>query len=107
MAVLMKMKCIFLALAVGMTSALAVADDDDDDDFSNIRELVRQGKIYPLEQILDKYLPQYPGRLLDLEVEDEHGRIIYELEILQSDRRVVELKIDAATGRLLEKEIDD
>ena len=46
------------------------------------------------------------GRLLDLEVEAEHGQIMYELEFLREDGHVVELKIDAATGRILEEEVE-
>ena len=44
--------------------------------------------------------------MLDLEVEKEHGRIVYEMEFLREDGRVLELEIDARDGTLLEKEIE-
>ena len=105
MVTLMNTRSIFLALVVGMTSCLALADDDDD--FSDIRLLVQQGDIYPLQKILDKYLPLYKARLLDLEVEKEEGNVIYELELLLPDKQVIELKIDAENGHLLHQEKDD
>ena len=40
----------------------------------------------------------YRGKLLDLEVEKEHGRIIYELEFLDPQGRVREYEVDAETG---------
>jgi len=102
----MKTVSIFLALAVGTTSATAFADDDDSD-FEQIRDWVKAGRILPLQQILDRYQPRFGGRLLDLEVEHEDGVIVYELEILQEDGRVIELKVDARDGRLLKREIGD
>ena len=102
----MKIVSLFLALAAGTTSGI-VAADDDDPGFGQIREWVRSGRILPLQQILDRYQPRYGGRLLDLEVEHEDGIIIYELEVLQDDGRVIELKVDARDGRLLKREIED
>ena len=50
--------------------------------------------------------PVTPGCLLDLEVEQKHGRIIYELEILRDDGIVYEIKIDAKTGEWLKEKVD-
>ncbi len=102
----MKIVSLFLALVAGTISGIAAADDDDPG-FEQIREWVRSGRILPLQQILDRYRPRYGDRLLDLEVEHEDGVIVYELEFLQEDGRVVELEVDARDGRLLKREIED
>ncbi len=98
----MKMKWLFLAWAVGTISVNALAGDE----FvtSQIRELVKQGKILSLDAILAKYPQDMAGRLLDLEVESEHGQVIYELEFLRQNGDVVEFVIDAASGEILEQE---
>ena len=102
----MKTVSLFLALAAGTISATGFADDDDPG-FEQIRDWVRASRILPLQQILDRYQPRFGGRLLDLEVEHEDGILVYELEILQQDGRVIELKVDARDGRLLKREIGD
>ena len=98
----MKTMWLYLALVAGTISATVFASNDITT--SQIRELVKQGKILSLETILQNYRDRMQGRLLDLEVETEHGRIIYELEFLQEDGFVIEYKVDAATGSLLEEE---
>ena len=101
----MKMMSLFLVLVVGMTSTLLQAGDDISQ--NEIRELVKQGKLLPLESILLLYPEKQYGKLLDLEAEREHGTVIYELEFLRPDGRIIELEIDASNGLLLEQEIEN
>ena len=101
----MKTIYLFLALVVGTISGYLYADDDVSPD--QIRRMVEKGEILSLETILNRYPEKTYGKLLDLEVEREHGKLIYELEFLRSDGRVVELEIDAHNGQLLEQEIED
>lgn len=42
-----------------------------------------------------------------MELDDDHGRITYEVKILTTDGRVMELDFDARTGELLEIEGGD
>ncbi|EGM68327.1 hypothetical protein SOHN41_03819 [Shewanella sp. HN-41] len=60
----------------------------------------------PFDTIMQRYESRLKGRLLDLEVEQKHGRIIYELEILRDDGIVYEIKIDATTGEWLKEKVD-
>lgn len=99
----MKITYLFLALVAGISFQLK-ADDLDRDE---IIELVDQGRILSLETILAQYPESQYGKLLDLEVEKKHGGIRYELEFLHKDGRVIELKIDASNGRMLEQEFKD
>jgi uncharacterized membrane protein YkoI len=101
----MKMTYLYLGLVIGTISFSAFGDDDDFN-AQQIRQMVSQGKILPLETILERYRPLVEGKLLDLEVESEHGKIIYELEFLKQNGDVVELIIDAKTGELLDQEIN-
>ncbi len=98
----------FLALAAGTISALVIHPAQAHSDFSHaqIRQMVASGQILSLDDILSKHPERLHGRLLDLEVEREHGRIIYELEFLRENGRVVEFEIDAASGMVLEESYD-
>ncbi|MEN5266226.1 MULTISPECIES: PepSY domain-containing protein [Stenotrophomonas] len=68
----------------------------------SVRQAVRQGRFVPLEQVVADALRRYPGKLIEVELDD--GK--YEVEILGPDGVVMELDYDAATGRLLKMEKD-
>ncbi|MBB1317577.1 PepSY domain-containing protein [Shewanella sp. SR43-4] len=81
-------------------------DAHDDDLSSKVVEWVKEGKVLSFDSIMQRYESRLNGRLLDLEVEQKHGRIIYELEILRDDGIVYEIKIDAKTGEWLKEKVD-
>jgi hypothetical protein len=87
--------CLLLVPAVWWASAMG------DEDQLRARQLRDQGAILPLERIVAKAEAHHPGRVLDVELETEHGRPIYELQILDDRGVVSELRLDAATGELL------
>lgn len=94
-----------IACALGPAPALH-ADDDRRDRRGGqevAREAVRHGRYLPLERILADAERRYPGRVIEVELDDDE----YEIEILLRDGRVAELVYDARSGRLLEVEIDD
>ena len=96
---------IFPVLVSGMVNTAVLASDDIGQ--KEIRRLVEQGRIMPLEKLLQRYPEKKYGRLLDLEVEREHGAIVYEFEFLRRDGQVLEIEVDASNGRVLKQEIED
>lgn len=100
----MKTVLLSLVLVAGTISGLSSASADSD--YREIRGLVERGEILSLEEILSRYPESDYGRLLDLEVDAEHGQIVYEMEFLRDDGRVLELEVDARDGELLEQEIE-
>ena len=102
----MKILCLFLALAVGATSP-APANADREPDRETVRRWVEEGRVLPLEELLARHRERITGRLLDLEVEREHGRIIYELEVVDIEGRVHEIYLDAQSGEWLGEELED
>ena len=95
--------CMMLSLCGMIFSATLFADSDP----HKIRKLVKQGKILPLQQIIDHLDPTHKGRILEVELERERGRYIYEINMLGAKGRVWEYEIDAASGEILEQERED
>ncbi len=93
-------------LVAGMLLALS-GDVLADDSYLEARQLVREGKILSLEQIIDRIDEFRPGQILEVEVEREHDGVVYEIELLDADGNVWELKVDAASGEILEREQED
>jgi uncharacterized membrane protein YkoI len=73
-------------------------------DHERARAAQRHGDFVPLETILADAEKRQPGRVLDVELEDDHE---YEIEILRADGVMVELEYDARTGKLIELEVGD
>lgn len=71
------------------------------------RRLVREGKILSLEQILERIGRVRPGQVLEVEFGQEHRSMIYEIELLDTQGTVWELKVDAVSGEIIEQELED
>lgn len=94
---------IALSMLLSMALIVALADEDHLD----ARRLLQAGQILPLEIILDKVTRDYPGRILEVELEQESEGYVYELEILDASGVIWEVEIDAESGRLLKSERED
>jgi len=66
--------------------------------------MVLQGDILPLEQILDNARRHRAGRVLETELENRRGELVYEVEILDSKGVVWEMNFDARNGELIKEE---
>jgi len=84
-----------LALLVGLTIGWA------QDDHERAKRLKDAGEIIPLEQILATVRQEQRGRLLEVALRDEQGRLIYEVEIVDAQGVVWYLHYDARQGTLL------
>lgn len=76
-------------------------------DADQVRQLRQAGDIMPLETLLQQIRQDYPGRVIEIELEEEHDRYVYEMEIVDDAGLVWELYFDARTGELLERERED
>lgn len=83
------------ALAVGAAAPASASDHD------RARRAVEEGRILPLKEILARAQAVSPGQVIEAELEDEGGIVIYEIKILTVDSRVMKLSYNAATGELL------
>lgn len=62
--------------------------------------------LLPLPQVLAAAARVAPGEVVRVELEGEDERRVYEVEILAANGRLIEVKIDARTGAVLKREAD-
>ena len=86
-----------LCTSLVMVSAWA----DSKGDHERARAAVQAGEILPLPTLLERLQRSHPGHVLELELEREDGRWIYEIKLLQSDGKLLELELDAGTAEVL------
>jgi uncharacterized membrane protein YkoI len=93
-----------LILVPLLIAAPALADRADQD---LARRALEAGEILPLSEILAAAGAARPGHVIEVELERENGRWIYDLEVLSPEGLLYELEIDAASGSVLEIERGD
>lgn len=89
------------AFILVMLLALSPAHADERRDHDLAREAVEAGEVMPLARILDHVAHDYPGRVLEVELERENMHWLYEIKLLQAGGRVLKLKVDARNATVL------
>ena len=85
----------------------ARADDDDDDDHDKARKALERGEILPLNKILKRLGTRIAGKIVRIKLEREDGAWVYEIKYVSAKGRVIELEVDAKTGKILKTEGDE
>ena len=68
--------------------------------------LAKQAKITQ-DEAINAALEKVPGTVGEVELEDEKGTIVYEIELVSTDGTEHEVEVDAQTGEVLKVEADD
>lgn len=89
------------ALAVLLVGLLTAAQASDHGDHERAREAVRSGQVLPLRTVLERLEREHPGEVLEVELERERDRWIYEVKLLQRQGQLVKLKVDAQTAAVI------
>lgn len=71
------------------------------------RDLVERGQILPLAKVLALLQEQHPGQIVEVELEYSHGKLVYEVDMITRDGRLIEVDMDAATGEIVDVEEED
>lgn len=91
-----------IVLCLLSASPMLRADNLDDAGHELARQALEQGRVLPLRTVLEKIERDYQGQALKVEFEQDDGRFLYKIRLLQSDGRMVKLKVDAVDGKVLE-----
>ena len=95
-------------LRIALTSLLLIglaqpsAWGSDSRDHERARAAVEAGQVLPLPTLLERLRRTHPGQVLELELERDDGRWIYEVKLLQANGQLLKLDVDAATAQVLQ-----
>ena len=87
-----------LALALPGSGVSFAADNPDHD---RARQAVEAGDVLPLRTILDRVEREYPGQVMEVELDREVGEWVYEIKLLRKGGALMKLKIHARDGTIL------
>lgn len=95
-----------LPLLVVVLMLLPAAPGTADGDHDRARRLRAAGEILPLEDILRRHREHAPeGRLLEVELDDDDGRLVYQVEVLGTDGALRRYEYDPRSGELLSERL--
>lgn len=100
----MKYMYLFVATCFALVSISAISDDNDS---KRVRRLVQEKKIISLESLMPSIRKQGDFKVLEIELDEDDGKLVYEVELLDKEGRVYEIKYDARTGQELDLELSD
>ena len=100
-----KLTLLTLALLIAPVSAGGQAQIPPD--FELARDAVERGEILPLAEVLSRLQESHPGRVIEVELEYSDDRLVYEVELVTGDGRLIEVDMNAATGEIVGMDEDD
>jgi uncharacterized membrane protein YkoI len=89
-----------VALVVLLTAASPARADESWRDQDEAREAVEHGDIRPLDEILARLRERFPGEVVKVKLERENGRWVYEFRVIDSQGRLREISVNAASGAI-------
>ncbi|MDY6823264.1 MAG: PepSY domain-containing protein [Thermodesulfobacteriota bacterium] len=102
------------ALVVGIAVAgVSFADSDDNEIRNGTIRIEQQSEFeFPsiakisMDQAIQQALASVQGQVLKTELEDENGFLVYGVEVVTADKAIVDVKVDAGSGKMLAMERD-
>jgi uncharacterized membrane protein YkoI len=102
------------ALVVGLAVAGAsFANTDDTEVKDGTIRIEKQTKAeFPsmakisMAQAVERALASVQGQVLKTELEDENGFLVYDVEVVSASKAIMEVKVDAGSGKVLAMEKD-
>lgn len=80
--------------------------EDEDHAYDRARRAVSRGEILSIAQLLEQLRARFPGEVVGVEFEDEHGYAVYEFKIVDETGRLREVHVNAQTGEVLPVEAE-
>jgi uncharacterized membrane protein YkoI len=103
--ILTVMMMVFCASWAGASTAFGHERDKNREmtDGDRARGALERGEVLPLEQVMARLEGHIRGEISGIELEKEHGVWVYEFKVISPHGQMVEVHIDAKTGKLIEK----
>jgi uncharacterized membrane protein YkoI len=101
-------RAIFLAVASCFAASHDVRAEPselrDRGDHDRARHAFQQGQIRSLNELIAELRPELGGQVIEVELKHKRGTYYYILKVLAPDGRLGELSVDAATGKIVQRE---
>jgi uncharacterized membrane protein YkoI len=97
------------ALLLGAATGLGLADHAlAEGDHDAARRALQNGEIRPLLEILDTLRPELGGEVIEVNFKGKRRARphVYEFKVLNSDGRLSEVTVDAATAKIIKREAE-
>lgn len=95
-----------LVLVLALLPIAAPAQSVRRPDYEVARDAVERGQILSLAEVLARLQKSHPGRVVEVELEQDDDMLIYEVELVTETGRLIEVEIDAATGAIVDLDED-
>lgn len=89
-----------VALSILLAAASPARADESRRDQDEAREAVEHGDIRPLDEILARLRDRFPGEVVKVKLEREHDKWVYEFRVIDSQGRLREISVNAASGAI-------
>ncbi len=87
-----------------MAGESTARENIEEHDHDRARHARERGEIKSLEEIMPMVSREAPGEVSHIELERDDGLWVYEFRIIDGKGHLEEIKVDAATGRIIERE---
>lgn len=91
-----------ILLAAGTLGAAGIAFGDENEK-NGKAEMADAAKV-TADQAVKTALDKVPGKVIEAELEKKHNKLVWEVEVLTADKKVMEVHIDADTGAVIDVE---
>ena len=89
-----------------MAAASDRAENHEMTDEDRARGALEKGEVLPLEQLMAGVRDRVHGEISGIELEKESGIWVYEFKVISPHGQVMEVRVDAKTGKLIGKKGD-
>lgn len=96
----MRLPTVLLTLPCLLLPSWAVADSSEPAP-SDLRQALQRNELVSFTSILDWIEARYVGKVVEVELEDEYGRLKYEVDLLTPDGDMLEFQFNARDGGLI------
>ncbi|MBH0198918.1 MAG: PepSY domain-containing protein [Nitrospira sp.] len=88
---------IVLAIALSLAAGTAYGDDNGK---NGKAEMAAAAKV-TIDQAVKTASEKVPGKIVEAELETKHKKLVWEVEVVTADKKVMEVHIDADTGAVI------
>lgn len=90
-----------------LTGKVMKIDQDFRDDYDDDYTFQKTSPKLSIDEAKEKALAKVKGTVIEVSMDDDYNKFIYDIEIQTADYHEAEVSVDATTGEILTVEIDD